>query len=75
MFSIVLRKAGKTRRYSISSLGTSGWEVTREREGETRQVCYNDWHRVERALAIFKLEVLELTELGWKQIPSPSSHA
>ena len=69
MFSITLRKAEKTRRYSISSLGHSGWEVTQEREGETRHVFYDDWHRVERALAIFRLEVSELTARGWQEIP------
>ena len=65
MFSITLRKAEQTRRYSISSLSHSGWEVTQEREGETRQVFYDDWHRVERALAIFRLEISELTARGW----------
>jgi hypothetical protein len=68
MFSIVLRKADQTRRYSISTLGASGWEVVLEREGETRHVCYDDWHRVERALAIFRLEVSELTAHGWTEI-------
>lgn len=75
MFSIVLRKADQTRRYSISRLGASGWEVTREREGETRHVCYKDWHRVERALAIFRLEVSDLTARGWKEIPMPAPRA
>jgi hypothetical protein len=75
MFSIMLRKAEQTRRYSISSLGKSGWEVTLEREGETRHVFYDDWHRVERTLAMFQLEVSELTEHGWQQIPAPVSRA
>jgi hypothetical protein len=75
MFSIVLRKAEQTRRYSISSLGKSGWEVTQEREGETHRLFYDDWHRVERKLAIFKLEVTELTERGWQQIPAPVPRA
>ena len=52
MFSIVLRNAASTRRYSISSHGESGWEVTMEREGEIpHHVYYHDWHRVERALS------------------------
>jgi hypothetical protein len=68
MFSITLRKAGEIRRYSVSSLGQAGWDVAFERAGETRRVCYDDWHRVERALAIFKLEVSELTERGWTEI-------
>jgi hypothetical protein len=66
MFSIVLRRADQIRRYSVSSLGDAGWEVTRERDGErTHQVCYHDWHRVERAVAMFRLEASELRERGW----------
>jgi hypothetical protein len=66
MFSMVLRNAGATRRYSILMHGDAGWEVTSEREGERpRSVCYHDWHRVERTLAIFHLEISELTERGW----------
>lgn len=69
MFSIMLRKADEVRRYSVSGLGDEGWQVTREREGEPRrQVCYHDWHRVERALAIFRLEVSELTARGWSEV-------
>jgi hypothetical protein len=73
MFTATLCKADRIRRYSISMLGASGWEVTREDEGETRHVVYDDWHRVERALAMFKLEVSELTQLGWQQIEPRTS--
>ena len=75
MFSVMLRKAEQTRRYSISFHGKSGWEVTLEREGETRRFFYDDWHRVERKLAIFKLEVSELTERGWQQVPASAPRA
>jgi hypothetical protein len=68
MFRIALRKADHIRRYAISTLGESGWEVTLEREGETRHVVYDDWHRVERTLMMFKLEIAELTERGWQTI-------
>jgi hypothetical protein len=67
MFSISIRNARETRRYSISSLGSSGWEVKLEQAGEiTRLVHYHDWHRVERALALFQREVSDLTEHGWQ---------
>ena len=67
MFSIVLRNAAATRRYSISSHADAGWEVTLEREGEApHHVWYQDWHRVERTLARFRLEVSDLTERGWQ---------
>lgn len=68
MFTVVLRKADAIRRYSISTPGESGWEVIRETERESRHVFYDDWHRVERALAIFKLEVSDLTEHGWREV-------
>jgi hypothetical protein len=68
MFSISLRNADHTRRYSISPLSPSGWEIKLEQEGElTRHVYYHDWHRVERTLALFQLEVSKLTERGWRE--------
>lgn len=67
MFSISLRNARETRRYSISFLGNSGWEVKLEDAGEIiRHVYYHDWHRVERALALFQLEVSNLIAHGWQ---------
>ena len=69
MFSVVLRNAASTRRYSISPHADSGWEVFLEREGEApHRVCYHDWHRVERALARFRQEVSELTARGWQVV-------
>jgi len=69
MFSIVLRNAASTRRYSISSHGESGWEAIPERAGELpHHVWYHDWHRVERTLGMFKLEVSNLTAHGWQVV-------
>jgi hypothetical protein len=68
MFSISLRHATRTRHYSIAALATSGWEVTLEDEGELTRHVYHDWHRVERALALFQLEVSELTARGWEPV-------
>ena len=69
MFSMVLRNAAATRRYSISQHGQDGWEVTLEREGEVlHHVWYHDWHRVERTLAMFRLEVSDLTARGWQVV-------
>jgi hypothetical protein len=69
MFSIVLRNAASTRRYSISAHNESGWEVVLERDGESpHHVCYRDWHRVERTLAMFQLEVSDLTARGWQVV-------
>jgi len=69
MFSIVLRNDSSIRRYSISTHRESGWEVILEREGEAaHHVWYHDWHRVERTLAMFQLEVSDLTAHGWQVV-------
>ena len=69
MFSIALRNADQIRRYSVSVNTPFGWEVTKERDGESPQrVYYRDWERVERTLALFRWEVSELTAHGWQQI-------
>jgi len=71
MFSISLRNAEHLRRYSIHALQNSGWEVSLEEDQRvTRHTHYHDWHRVERTLAVFRLEVSELTARGWQEVPS-----
>jgi hypothetical protein len=68
MFSVTLRSADHIRRYAIVRR-TLGWEVTLERDGEDpQQICYRDWHRVERALARFRREVSDLTARGWREV-------
>ena len=68
MFAVTMRHADQTRRYSISRQ-RAGWEVTLERDDAApRHVFYQDWHRVERALALFRLEVADLSERGWREV-------
>jgi hypothetical protein len=67
MFSISLQRADHVRRYSIRSAQAAGWEVRLEEDDTlTRHVRYHDWHRVERALAIVRLEIADLTAQGWE---------
>ena len=67
MFAISLRHADQIRRYSIGPLESSGWEVKLETDRQLmRHTTYHDWHRVERALAEFRLEVSDLTARGWE---------
>ena len=55
MFSVSIQRADHVRRYSIHSTVDNGWEVRLEDDRwVTRQARYRDWHRVERALAIFR---------------------
>lgn len=66
MFSKQLRFAGHVRSFLISQLGREGWEVREEQDEQViKQVRYKDWHRVERALGIFHLEIGELESQGW----------
>jgi hypothetical protein len=67
MFNLSLRSADHVRRYSIVAQQPSGWEVVfEEDEAVRRRDHYRDWHRVERALALFEREVSDLTARGWR---------
>ena len=66
MFVKELRQGGHVRRFSIKKLRESGWEVRDvQDERVLRQVCYNDWHRVERSLNIFNILIEDLESRGW----------
>jgi hypothetical protein len=69
MFSMTLRAADKVREYSVSPLQEAGWEVVLS---ENRTVCYRivyrDWHRVERAVSMFRLEASQLMACGWEEV-------
>jgi len=66
MFALSLRQDDHVRNYSISAAGSAGWEVRMEEDQNLRRLDhYHDWHRVERALAAFENEVLELMAQGW----------
>ena len=67
MFVKELTQAGHRRRFSISPRGDEGWEV-RDMHDEIvlKQVCYRDWHRVERARQMFNVLIDELESRGWE---------
>jgi hypothetical protein len=67
MFSIALRHDEHTRKYRVTASQLSGWELTLTEDTKpTRQIHYDDWHRVERALLTWQLEIDELTGKGWQ---------
>jgi hypothetical protein len=67
MFSIALRHDQHTRHYAVSASQPSGWELTLQEDlKHTRRVHFDDWHRVERAVAVVRLEVEGLTAQGWR---------
>ncbi len=62
-----LRHHGHERRFSIQPT-SGGWEVREEEDSRVvKQVCYTDWHRVERARRAFTVEMLNLQEQGWAE--------
>lgn len=66
-FTKSLRNAEHTRRFSIAST-VDGWELKEEQDGRvSRQVRYQDWHRVERARRSWTLEVKNLRDAGWQE--------
>jgi hypothetical protein len=66
MFALSLRHADHVREYSIRQIGSSGWEVRLEEDRTVQRLTrYTDWHRVERAQAMFEIEVTQLEERGW----------
>ena len=66
LFSKELRFAGHVRRFLINRLGREGWEVLEEQDRQVvKKVHYTDWHRVERALSLFNMEIGQLESEGW----------
>lgn len=69
MFTKELTQAGHRRRFSISSRGEAGWEVQDVQDEQIlKQVCYTDWHRVERAQLMFTVLIEELEDRGWAPV-------
>ena len=69
MFDLRLSHAEHSRHYSITSRSDSGWDVRLEEDDTVRRHDrYQDWHRVERAMALFEREVRELVARGWQVI-------
>jgi hypothetical protein len=68
MFTRAVTHSGHVRRFTVSDLGQDGWEVRVEHDSAVvRQLCYSDWHRVERALGMMEMEVSQLERSGWVQ--------
>ncbi len=73
MFRLILRSADHIRHYSIAPAQPSGWDVRCEEDRDLRrQDHYQDWHRVERARALFEQEASELQANGWRVLADAS---
>ena len=71
MYDRMLRKASNVRRFTITQLQSTGWDVRDEQDSRVlRSHVYHDWHRVERATLSFSLEIQALLDRGWVEMDS-----
>jgi hypothetical protein len=65
MYHKHLRQAGHSRRFEIHE-ADGVWEVRAAHDSRiVKHARYDDWHRVERTMLAFSLEVLALEAEGW----------
>ena len=70
MYASSLRKQLHVRRFTIRHV-RPGWEVRDESDDSiVKRMIYKDWHRVERAIAMFEQEEAMLEAAGWVKIAS-----
>lgn len=68
MFILHLSRGEETRQYVVRD-AIEGWELEERADRRTiRSVRFRDWHRVERAIAVIRLEVARLEEEGWTTV-------
>jgi hypothetical protein len=69
MFARSLANATHRRHFTVRIAPRTGWEVRDEMDTKVlKSRCYKDWHRVERAKAIFALEANQLKDRGWTEL-------
>ncbi len=67
MFSKELTLADHSRRFTVTSSSTGGWELEVTADHDVvRRACYSDWHRLERAMNAMEREVSKLIAQGWR---------
>jgi hypothetical protein len=65
MYEKNLRNAGHTRRFEIREAGGT-WVAQTEHDSQVvKRVRYDDWHRVERTMLTFAIEISSLEQAGW----------
>ena len=67
MFTKELQRGEHIKGFFIRNEGADGWRVREEQDGAVlKQTYVQDWHRVERAVAMFNLRIGELEDRGWR---------
>ena len=58
----------QTRQFTIRYSEQHGWEVLDAADARVvRRAVYQDWHRVERAMAMIKYQEALLRQAGWRE--------
>ena len=71
MFAKELQQAGHTRKFSIVDKG-NGWEARDVQDDRVlKQIRYTDWHRVERAISMFAIQIDELESKAGRLFDEP----
>ena len=68
LLTTTLVSADHRRSFQILAAPSAGWEAIEEQDLHVVQKRhYQDWHRVERALARFAHDIDELRKEGWRE--------
>jgi hypothetical protein len=68
MYQSSFRHDRQTRQFTVRYTEHAGWEVVDAADARiVRRAVYQDWHRVERAMAMIKAEEDLLRRAGWRQ--------
>ena len=71
IFTRRLRSQNHVREFVVDEADERGWEV---REAEDHRIVkhtwLHDWHHVENAIMRFALQVTELEQAGWVEMPA-----
>jgi len=65
VFEKTLVRAGEVRSYQIR-MGQNGWEASKKEDHTVARQHHADWHRVERTLTKFEMEIESLRAQGWR---------
>jgi hypothetical protein len=70
IFSRLLQSEHHTLAFVVGKAGERGWEIRKEADNRiVRRTTLGDWHRVEAAITLFRIEATELRSAGWVEIP------
>jgi hypothetical protein len=69
LFATTLVRADQARKFLIRLNRSEGWEATVSDDLRIlQQHLYTDWHRVEQAIELFRIQIARLYEEGWRDV-------